>query len=56
MGEVAEMMLDGTLCEKCGVALCGDSPGFPRYCSKQCAEDRGIIAVDNNDARMVESR
>ena len=38
MGEIAEMMLDGTLCERCGVFLDGDSPGYPRYC-EDCAKD-----------------
>lgn len=31
MGEIADMMLDGTLCEGCGVYL-GDEDGFPSYC------------------------
>lgn len=34
MGDVADMMLDGTLCEGCGVYL-GDSVGYPRRC-KHC--------------------
>lgn len=34
MGEIAEMMLDGTICEGCGVFLEGE--GFPRYCSPAC--------------------
>ena len=48
MGEIADMMLDGTLCECCGEFL-GDAedpnwepPGYPRYCSRQCAENRGV--------------
>ena len=41
MGEIAEMHLDGTLCEMCGVYLDGDVPGYPRYCSSSCAKDRG---------------
>ena len=42
MGEIAEMMLDGTLCEGCGVYLDDDgADGFPRYCSEECARDRG---------------
>lgn len=41
MGEYAEMMLDGTLCECCGEFL-GDSDGIPGYCSKTCAESRGF--------------
>jgi hypothetical protein len=32
MGEIAEMMLDGTLCESCGVYLQGHARGFPRRC------------------------
>lgn len=35
MGEIAEMMLDGTLCEGCGVSLPGEALGFPRRC-KDC--------------------
>jgi hypothetical protein len=38
MGEIAEMMLDGTLCEGCGVALAGCGEGFPRRCAT-CARD-----------------
>ena len=41
MGEIADMMLDGTLCECCGVYIeTGEPPGFPRYCSQQCLIDR----------------
>lgn len=40
MGDIAEMMLDGTLCEGCGVYLEGEAPGYPRYCSRQCRSDR----------------
>lgn len=46
MGEIAEMMLDGTLCEACGTVMDdmmegNEPPGHPRYCSRQCAKDRG---------------
>lgn len=41
MGEIADMMLEGDLCEACGVALPGEGYGIPRYCSKACADDRG---------------
>jgi hypothetical protein len=40
MGEISEMMLDGTLCECCGTFIDSDA-GFPQYCSPQCAGDRG---------------
>jgi len=43
MGDIAEMMLDGTLCEGCGVHLEGDYDGepwgFPRLCNG-CADER----------------
>lgn len=42
MGEIADMMLDGTLCECCGGYIGGGS-GFPGYCSEQCARDRGVV-------------
>ena len=32
MGEIAEMMIDGTLCEGCGVYLDGESYGVARRC------------------------
>jgi hypothetical protein len=31
MGEVAEMLLDGTMCETCGEFI-GDAVGYPRSC------------------------
>ena len=42
MGEIADMMLDGTLCEGCGVYIDGEAQGFPRYCSKECAAASGF--------------
>ena len=31
MGEIAEMMLEGILCQQCGVYL-GEGDGFPQLC------------------------
>jgi len=47
MGEIADMMLTGTMCEGCGEFL--DCPqcasmGIPMYCSEDCAKDRGLDA------------
>jgi len=47
MGEIAEMMLDGTLCACCGELLGDpeDEPaGYPMYCAS-CAPD----FEDNDD-------
>ena len=38
MSEIAEMMLDGTLCERCGGIIDGTTPGFPRLC-EDCEDD-----------------
>lgn len=41
MGEIAEMMLDGTLCEGCGTVFDDhETPGYPRRCAS-CQEDEG---------------
>ena len=44
MGEIADAMLSGELCEMCGEYLdcnqCADM-GIPMYCSLSCARDRG---------------
>ena len=40
-GEIAEMMLDGTMCQGCGEFMHGggDGPGFPGYCAGCRRED-----------------
>lgn len=41
MGEIADAMINGDLlCGMCGVYLeWADAPGFPLYCSRECAPD-----------------
>lgn len=46
MGEIAEMMLEGILCEACGAFIDGEPTGFPGYCSRACARDRGALSCD----------
>lgn len=41
MGDIADMMLDGTMCECCGEFIDEDPPGYPQYCSLSCAKSRG---------------
>lgn len=48
MGEVAEMMIDGTLCEGCGVYMGGGALGFPRRC-QDCRPSR----AENKAANMA---
>jgi hypothetical protein len=40
MGDVAEMMLDGTLCERCGVYI-GNPDGYPKKC-KPCKKEDNL--------------
>lgn len=52
MGEIADSMIEGEACEMCGVWLDGDRPGYPRYCSTECADDRGAdhsLVVEEED-------
>lgn len=43
MGDIADAMLNGELCEMCGVFLDANPPGHPQYCSPQCAKDRNGV-------------
>lgn len=48
MGEIADMMLDGTMCQGCGVWLHGgeDGPGYPGFCS-DCKPKQRSLAPSN---------
>lgn len=49
MGDIADMMLEGILCEGCGAFIDGDSDGVPRRCG-HCAR------YDEQEARSRTSR
>lgn len=62
MGEIADMMLEGTLCAGCGEvldsAISGDEPaGFPQYCSDQCVREHGapLECVETPNAKRAAS-
>lgn len=38
MGEIAEMMLEGLLCQCCGSLIDMEEPGYPRSCEDCVAE------------------
>ena len=44
MGDIADMMLDGTLCEGCGVYIEEEGHGVPRYCYA-CARETNAPAL-----------
>jgi len=46
MGDVAEMILDGVLCECCGMFI-GEGVGHPRDC-KDCRRAQGEIVPDDD--------
>jgi hypothetical protein len=37
MGDVAELILDGIICEFCGCLIDGEITGYPRKC-EECTE------------------
>lgn len=41
MGDVADMILEGILCEACGVYI-GDAVGHPRLC-EDCEDERDAL-------------
>jgi len=45
MGEIADAMLDGTLCEGCGGYLEGEGEGYPVRCADCQRDDRARDAV-----------
>lgn len=49
MGEIAEMMLEGDLCEGCGCYMGGSGDGFPRRCASCRKEQR----AENHQATLA---
>ncbi|HGM6773280.1 TPA: hypothetical protein ACKQAW_003889 [Stenotrophomonas maltophilia] len=46
MGEYADMMIDGDVCEGCGVYLPGCGQGFARYC-RHCQPTKAERKAEN---------
>jgi hypothetical protein len=59
MGEIADMMLDGTMCQGCGEFLHdtadgfpgADGPGYPMYCSACQPDDEPQTEVPRRTRR-----
>lgn len=53
MGDIADMMIDGELCQLCGQLIEGEPPGYPRTCEDCHEEDLqaglGFRMGDDND-------
>ena len=45
MGEIADMMLDGTLCQGCGGYI-GEAVDYPRYCSDCEPDEERFVKVN----------
>lgn len=52
MGEIADMMLEGILCQYCGEYL-GDGDGFPQSCSCCGGDDEDDLVIHRNDMRVI---
>lgn len=58
MGEIAEDMISGNMCEACGEWI-GTNAGIPMYCSLACAKARGadesqVVGEDQEDDEDLE--
>jgi len=42
MGEYADMVMNGSMCECCGMFLDGDEPGYPRKCGACEADEEEL--------------
>lgn len=49
MGDIADAMLDGTLCESCGVFIDSEPGGFPRKCHECRDADEGDYEWEDFD-------
>ncbi len=61
MGEIADMMLDGTMCSGCGEWLHDgeDGPGYPGYCSscaREMAQEHGGASKSGRSVRTAVRR
>jgi len=59
MGEIAEMMLDGDLCEGCGVYMGSSGQGFTRRCHSCAGEfkaDRKAANVATNKVQHAAAK
>lgn len=56
MGEIADMMLEGMLCEGCGEYIDDNDGGIPRYCSESCAKGRGAMAYQPSKPNRSRAR
>ena len=50
MGEISELMVNGDICDLCGVELLGEGPGYPRRCLA-CGGKTPEMDWDDADAR-----
>lgn len=58
MGEIADMMIDGTMCSGCGEWMDDgeDGPGFPQYCPACSNEDAPAPKAQKKKAKRKEDR
>ncbi len=47
MGDIADMMLEGVMCQQCGEWLGGDGDGYPVTC-EACLADEDVADLTRN--------
>lgn len=55
MGEIADMMLDGTTCQGCGEFLRdgSDGPGYPGYCAGCARDEREAVQQQKIEGKKL---
>lgn len=48
MGDIADAMLDGLLCQICGELIDGEEPGYPRTCPA-CLMDEEEDEIEDDE-------
>ena len=54
MGEIADAIISGEMCEMCGAYLENNDMGICMYCSERCALDRGVPKNEVKDRILKE--
>lgn len=54
MGEIADMMINGSMCQYCGECF-DDEPGYPRSCPSCSSDEDDQIDMINNTIKKIEA-
>lgn len=50
MGEIADDMVNGLICEQCGTFIDGREPGYPRRCA-DCKKEKVTVLINEKGVK-----